>query len=76
MGRIRHFLSAARWHFARGAHAIGAMLGRAVAALGFRDLMLFAGLAIAGYGLALIYWPAAFVIPGAILAAVAVFGVR
>lgn len=41
-----------------------------------REIMLLVGLLILGGGLWLIYRPAAFVIPGAILVAVAVFGVR
>lgn len=44
--------------------------------LGARELMLFAGLGLLGYGLSLVYWPAAFIAPGAVLAAVAVFGTR
>jgi hypothetical protein len=40
-----------------------------------RDLMLFSGLGLAAYGLSLVYVPAAFILPGAALAAVAVFGV-
>lgn len=40
-----------------------------------RELMLLIGIAILGGGLWPIYKPAAFVVPGAILVAVAVFGV-
>lgn len=54
-----------------------AKAGRAIAAaFGPRDLLLFSGLALAGYGLALVSLPAAFIVPGAVLTAVAVFGVR
>jgi hypothetical protein len=38
--------------------------------------MLAAGLGLVGYGLSLVYLPAAFAVPGAVLAAVAIFGVR
>jgi hypothetical protein len=39
---------------------------------GTRDYMLFAGLALMGYGLALVSPPTAFIVPGAILASVAI----
>ncbi len=41
-----------------------------------RDLMLFGGLVLIGYGASLIFWPAGFILPGAVLAAVSIFGVR
>ncbi len=41
-----------------------------------RDLMLVAGLGLIGYGLWEVYPPASFVVPGAALAGVAIFGVR
>ena len=41
-----------------------------------RELLLVAGLGLLAYGLSLIWVPAAFVVPGGILVAVAVFGVR
>jgi hypothetical protein len=51
------------------------LLGRKLAESS-RELMLFAGLGLLAYGCSLVFWPAAFVVPGAILVAVAVFGVR
>ncbi|MBN9135472.1 MAG: hypothetical protein J0I92_05405 [Phyllobacterium sp.] len=44
--------------------------------LSARDYLLALGLLLASYGLALVWLPAAFIVPGAVLAAVAVFGVR
>jgi hypothetical protein len=44
--------------------------------LGPRELTLYAGLGLAGYGLYQIYPPCAFIMPGAALAYVAIFGVR
>jgi hypothetical protein len=41
-----------------------------------RDLALTAGLGLMGYGLNQIYPPAAFIVPGAVLTYIAVFGVR
>ena len=43
--------------------------------IGFREILLFAGCGLISWGLAPVYAPAAFVVPGAILAAVAVFGI-
>ena len=51
---------------------IGAVLGK----FGAQEATLLGGLALLGYGCSLVYWPAAFIMPGAILAAVAIFGVR
>ncbi|MGH6836815.1 MAG: hypothetical protein ACREC9_15035 [Methylocella sp.] len=45
-------------------------------AIDARDLMLYAGLGLLGYGLYQIFPPAAFAIAGAILVYVAIFGVR
>lgn len=72
---------------ARAARAIGrglrfAVLGVVSAAVAFaslfdfRDLMLFGGSGLLGYGLYSIYPPAAFVVPGAIFVAVSVFGAK
>ena len=47
-----------------------------LAAFGPREVSLIAGLGLVGYGAWCIYPPAAFVIPGAIIVAVAVFGLR
>jgi hypothetical protein len=46
------------------------------AEIGMRELTLYMGLGLAGYGLYQIYPPAAFVAPGAVLDYVAIFGVR
>lgn len=43
---------------------------------GMRDYMLFAGLGLAAYGVSFIYGPAAYILPGVALSAVAIFGVR
>lgn len=48
----------------------------ATSTIGGRELLLAAGLALLAYGLSLVYWPAAFLVPGAIVTAVAIFGVR
>lgn len=41
-----------------------------------RDLAAAAGLTLLGVGFWLIYPPAAFIVPGALMVAIAVFGVR
>jgi hypothetical protein len=41
-----------------------------------RDLMLWIGLGLLAYGLWPVWHPGAFIIPGAVLAGVAIFGVR
>lgn len=48
----------------------------AVAKIGAQEVVLAFGLALFGYGLSLVYWPAAFIGPGAVLTAIAIFGVR
>lgn len=72
-----------RQRFARAKALVGSAFGAAgrltvmaVGSVGAREYLLLAGLGLAGYGISLIYWPAAFILPGAVLAAVAVFGVR
>ncbi len=45
------------------------------AAFSLRDLTLYAGLGLAAYGFYQIFPPAAFIVPGAVLIYVAVFGV-
>jgi hypothetical protein len=44
--------------------------------IGMRELTLYTGLGLTGYGLYQIYPPAAFIIPGAVIVYVAIFGVR
>lgn len=65
---------------ARGAAAIargvGYCVGSITSAIDFRDVMMFGGNGLLGYGLYLIYPPAAFVVPGAIFVAISVFGTR
>lgn len=41
-----------------------------------RDHLLFGGLILMAYGLSLVWMPLAFIVPGAVLVGVAVFGVR
>lgn len=41
-----------------------------------RGVMLYAGLALLGGGLAPIFWPASLMVPGVVLTAVSIFGVR
>ena len=41
-----------------------------------RDIIALLGLGLLGYGSWLVFAPAGFIVPGAILSAVAVFGVR
>jgi hypothetical protein len=43
---------------------------------GSRELMLFVGTALAGYGAGLVYLPAGFLVAGLLLAGVAILGVR
>ena len=62
--------------FKRGRGALGRMLGAGLAVIGVQDLSLALGLALLGYGLSLVYWPAGFIAPGVVLIAVAIFGVR
>lgn len=50
--------------------------GAIISTFDMRDVLLYAGLALVGYGLSLIFWPAAFIVPGAVLVAVAIFGTR
>lgn len=52
---------------------VGATL---LAPIGFGEVLLFAGCGLLGYGLSFVYLPAAFAVPGAILAGVAIFGVK
>ncbi len=53
--------------------AFFALIGNAI---GIRELFLVIGLALVGYGLSLLSIAAAFVVPGSVMVAVAVFGVR
>jgi hypothetical protein len=41
-----------------------------------RDFMLVAGLGLTGYGMSLVSMPAAYIVPGLILTAIAIFGTR
>jgi hypothetical protein len=63
-----------------GARAIGASLLLAaktlLAPIGFRELLLFGGAALVGYGASDVYPPAAYLAPGLVFVGVAVFGVR
>lgn len=47
-----------------------------VSLFGKRDYLLFAGLGLLAYGLSFVFLPAAFIIPGAVMALIAIFGVR
>lgn len=47
-----------------------------IAPFDFRDLLLFGGNGLLGYGLYAIYPPAAFIVPGAIFVAIAAFGAK
>lgn len=62
--------------FGAGMRLFGALVAVAAEPIGFREVLLFAGSALIGYGASFVYWPAAFLAPGVIIAAVAVFGVR
>ena len=64
--------NAGRW-IGRGLVAI---FGGEEPAIEFRDLLLFGGNGLLGYGLYTIYPPAAFIVPGAIFVSVAVLGTR
>jgi hypothetical protein len=58
----------------------GRSIGRGVVAVAalfdFRDILLFGGTGLLGYGLYQVYAPAAFIVPGAIFVAVATIGAR
>lgn len=47
-----------------------------LAPIAFREVLLFGGSVLLGYGAGMIYPPAMFVVPGVVLVGVAVFGVR
>lgn len=55
---------------------LGAGIKQAASAIDVQSILLIGGLALVAYGSSLIYWPAAFVVPGVVLTAVAIFGVR
>jgi hypothetical protein len=44
--------------------------------VGVQEVLFVGGVALLAYGMSLIWLPGAFIIPGSILTAVAVFGVR
>lgn len=52
--------------------ALLAVANFAIRLFSARDYMLFAGLGLMAYGLTLVYLPAAYIVPGTILAAVAI----
>ncbi len=52
------------------------LLAAVAGAIDAREVMLFAGLGLLGYGLWPIYQPLSFIVPGAVLAGVAIFGIR
>lgn len=56
--------------------AINSGIQAATAPIGFQEVLLFGGCVLIGVGLWPVYPPAALALPGAVLAAVAVFGVR
>ena len=58
------------------AYIIGRGAFLVFSAFGLRDMLLFGGLALVGYGLSMVSLPAAFIVPGAVLAGVSIFGVR
>jgi len=56
--------------------AFGAIWSTVRSALGVREILLVIGACLLGYGSFLIWAPAGFVVPGAVLAYVAIFGVK
>jgi len=56
--------------------AIVAVANAVSAEVGFREILLFAGAGLIGYGLFLVWLPGAFIVPGVLVAYVAVFGVK
>lgn len=46
------------------------------AAVSWRDISMMIGLGLLSFGVSLVYYPAAFVVPGAILVSISIFGVR
>jgi hypothetical protein len=67
------FLSRASQAIARLASLFGAVLAKNIQ---FREVMLFAGALLIGIGLGQVWLPAALIVPGAMLAYVAIFGVK
>lgn len=56
--------------------AIGLVGAVIIEAIGYRELLLLGGATMVGYGVSLVYPPAAFIAPGIIFVGVAIFGVR
>lgn len=57
--------------------ALAAALWAAMrSAVGFRELLLFGSALLIGIGLSITWLPAAFIVPGAMLGYVAIFGVK
>lgn len=72
-----------RQRLTRAAASLGALIlvpvrltGSALGKIGVQEALFVGGIALLGYGCSLVFWPAAFIVPGSILTAVAVFGVR
>lgn len=60
----------------RAGSAVAFAFRAMLAPIAFREVLLFSGSVLLGYGAGLIYPPAMFVVPGVVLVGVAVFGVR
>lgn len=67
--RIRNFSRQVSFGISEGAKFL-------LAPISFRELLLFSGCALIWFGLDAIYPPASVIVPGVILAGVAIFGVR
>ena len=51
------------------------LAGQLAASVDGRDVFLFGGLLFVCIGLVAVYWPAAFIVPGAVLAALGIYAV-
>lgn len=68
------FLSATKAGVVNSFRVAGVALAAVAAPIGFREILLFGGAMLLSVGAWQVYPPAAFIIPGAILVYVSVFG--
>ena len=76
MNIFKHTFAFIRRFLGFVASLIGLIAAVVYEAIGYRELLLFAGTGLLSYGAALIFPPAAYIVPGVVFTGVAVFGVR
>ncbi|WP_316214313.1 MULTISPECIES: hypothetical protein [unclassified Bradyrhizobium] len=76
LGAGRRFVAMIRHALLATGSFVLLVLAAILRPIGYREIILFAGLGLISVGVAPIYPPAAWIVPGAILAGVAIFGVR